>query len=252
MNCTLLLFFFSSRRRHTRCALVTGVQTCALPICAYGKKVVADLFPDYPFRESPVIPEGTPWDFQPVPLPEAEGETTRETRTIPGLKPERSVPGTGSNNWAVSGSKTASGNPILANDPHFNLTLPSLWYQVQLSGPGVNVCGVSLPGAPGVIIGFNEQVAWGVTNVGSDVLDFYSIRFRDAFKSEYWLDSAWAPARQRIEIIQVRGAGEVRDTIPYTRYGPIVYETGDTSFDASVPVGYAAKWIAHEIGRANV
>src|SRR3546814_12716387 len=58
-------------------------------LSAYGKKVVADLFPDYPFRESPVIPEGTPWDFQPVPLPEAEGETTRETRTIPGLKPER-------------------------------------------------------------------------------------------------------------------------------------------------------------------
>src|SRR3546814_10557427 len=87
-------------------------------------------------------------------------------------RPERSVPGIGSNNWAISGSKTASGYPILANDPHLNLTLPSLWYQVQLTGPGVNVCGVSLPGAPGVISGFNEQVAWGVTNVGSDVLDF--------------------------------------------------------------------------------
>src|SRR3546814_17513882 len=96
-------------------------------LSAYGKKVVADLFPDDPFRESPVIPEGTPWDFQPVPLPEAEGETTRETRTIPGLEPERSVPGTGSNNWAVSGSKTTSGNPILANDQHLNLTLPYLW-----------------------------------------------------------------------------------------------------------------------------
>src|SRR3546814_15653532 len=127
MNCTLLLFFFSSRRRHTRCALVTGVQTCALPICAYGKKVVADLFPDYPFRESPVIPEGTPWDFQPVSLPEAEGETTRETRTIPGLKPERSVPGTGRNNRAVYGSTTASGNPTLDNDRNINLMLPALW-----------------------------------------------------------------------------------------------------------------------------
>src|SRR3546814_14314062 len=99
-----------------------------------------------------------------------------------------------------------------------------------------------------VIIGFNEQVAWGVTNVGSDVLDFYSIRFRDAFQSEYWLDSAWAPARQRIEIILVRGAGAVRDTIPYTRNGPIVYETGDTSLNSSVPVVYPAKCISHPGG----
>src|SRR5690606_552764 len=90
--------------------------------------------------------------------------------------------------------------------------------------------------------------AWGVTNVGPDVLDFYSIRFRDTTRREYWLDSAWVPATQRVEVIRVRGAGEVRDTIPYTRYGPVVYGKDDTSFDASVPVGYAAKWIAHEGG----
>src|SRR5690606_41882999 len=91
---------------------------------------------------------------------------------IPRLRPERSVPGIGSNNWAVAGSKTASGHPIPVNDPHLNLPLPSLWYQVHLPAPGVNVCGAALPGAPGVIIGFNENVDWGITKVGVVVSDF--------------------------------------------------------------------------------
>ncbi|QEC50956.1 penicillin acylase family protein [Anseongella ginsenosidimutans] len=221
-------------------------------LAKYNKDIVYNLFPDRPFRASPVIPAGTAWDFQPLPLPEPPKEA--DPKALSSLevngywRPERSVPGIGSNNWAISGSKTASGHPILANDPHLNLTLPSLWYQVQLSSPGVNVCGVSLPGAPGVIIGFNRSIAWGVTNVDPDVLDFYRIRFKDEEKNEYWLDSAWIPLEKKVETVKVRGAEEVRDTVLYTRFGPVVYEEGETPFEQSVPQGYAAKWIAHEGG----
>ena len=73
-------------------------------------------------------------------------------------------PANGSNNWAVSGSKTSSGYPILANDPHLEMNLPSIWYEVQLVSESVNIYGVSLPGAPNVIVGFNDNIAWSVTN----------------------------------------------------------------------------------------
>lgn len=221
-------------------------------LAAHGREVVQDLFPDYPHMESPVIPEGTSWDFEPLPVPQKPQEQPdgipAAASGIPRLRPERSVPGIGSNNWAVAGSKTTPGHPILVNDPHLNLTLPSLWYQVQLHAPGVNVCGASLPGAPGVIIGFNENVAWGVTNVGSDVLDFYQIYFRDEHRNEYRLDSAWVPVEQRIEVISVRGADDVKDTVLFTVFGPVVYETHEKPFESAVPRGHAARWIAHEGG----
>lgn len=217
-------------------------------LATYGREQVLDLFPDYPFKESPIIPEGTSWDFEPLPIPQVPQDYPAKTTGIPRLNPERSVPGIGSNNWAVDGSKTASGHPILANDPHLNLTLPSLWYQVQLHAPGVNVCGASLPGAPGVIIGFNEKIAWGVTNVGSDVLDFYQIRFRDELQNEYWLDSAWVAVEKRVETIRVRGEPPVKDTVRFTRFGPVVYESDDKPFESAVPRGHAARWIAHEGG----
>ncbi|MFX6226386.1 penicillin acylase family protein, partial [Acinetobacter baumannii] len=74
--------------------------------------------------------------------------------------------GNGSNNWAVAGTKTKSGKPILCNDPHLGLNLPSLWFEVQISTPTHNTYGASFPGSPAVIIGFNDSIAWGVTNAG--------------------------------------------------------------------------------------
>ena len=86
----------------------------------------------------------------------------------------------GSNNWAVAGSKTKSGRPILASDPHLGLNMPSLWYEVQITTPTHSTYGASFPGSPAVIIGFNDSLAWGVTNAGRDVLDFYEIKFKDS------------------------------------------------------------------------
>jgi penicillin amidase len=210
----------------------------------FGRDVTRDLFPDYPFRSDPVIPPETKWDFKPVHIAQAERASGLLNRIITTPKTE----GIGSNNWAVSGSRTASGYPLLANDPHLDLSLPAIWYQVQLAAPGVNVYGVSIPGAPCVIIGFNQKIAWGVTNVGSDVLDWYSIRFKDDKKDEYAYGTTWRKIRRRIERIVVRGAETVNDTVLYTHYGPVVYGEHDKPAGAQpyVPKGYALRWIAHD------
>jgi len=79
----------------------------------------------------------------------------------------------GSNNWAVAGSKTKSGAPILCNDPHLELSFPSIWYEMQITTPTMNAYGVSFPGIPGVVIGFNDSIAFGFTNSQRDVRDYY-------------------------------------------------------------------------------
>ncbi|UFH55542.1 penicillin acylase family protein [Spirosoma sp. KNUC1025] len=217
----------------------------------YGKAITTDLFPDYPVHEDPIIPVGTQWDFKPLPIPAPPKDSllgNLVALSAPGFgtPPNRANPEIGSNNWAVGPQKSASGHPILANDPHLTLSLPSIWYQIQLVSPTVNVYGASLPGAPNVIIGFNKNVAWGVTNVGADVLDFYAIKFRDASRQEYWHNNQWKAVRRRIETIKVKGQPDVIDTVYYTHHGPLVYEPKAKPFRPSIPVGYAARWIAHE------
>ncbi|GAB3039492.1 penicillin acylase family protein [Spirosoma pulveris] len=211
----------------------------------YGTVVTNDLFPDYPFREDPIIPVGTKWDFTPVKIPAVPANPFPDTKPLAMNWPEHD-PAIGSNNWAVGPQKSATGYPILANDPHLTLSLPSIWYQIQLVTPTMNVYGASMPGSPGVIIGFNKQIAWGVTNVGADVLDFYQIRFKDASRREYWHDNKWKPVTRRLEVIKVKGQSDVIDTVLYTHHGPIMYEVGQKPFASNVPVGYAARWIAHE------
>ena len=86
----------------------------------------------------------------------------------------------------MAGSKTKSGRPILCNDPHLGLNLPSLWYEMQISTPEFNAYGATLPGAPNILIGFNENCAWGLTNSERDVRDYYEVKFRDTSMQEYW------------------------------------------------------------------
>jgi penicillin amidase len=209
----------------------------------YGREVAEDLFPNYPFQESPIIPVGSPVDFKPVPIPAAPADFTGLGSSM--TTPEKD-PNIGSNNWAVSGNKTVSGLPILANDPHLTLSLPSIWYQMQLVAPGVNVYGSTMPGTPNVIIGFNKNVAWGVTNVGSDVLDWYQVKFKDASKKEYWHDGKWKKTTMRIETFKIKGKKEMVDTIFFTHHGPVVYLSHEKPFRSNIPVGHALRWIAHE------
>ncbi|MBO2008459.1 penicillin acylase family protein [Hymenobacter negativus] len=210
----------------------------------YGPAVMRDLFPDYPTRESPVVPAGTPLDFKPLAVPPVpQAFAAAEAPYTPNQEPDREL---GSNNFAVSGARSETGFPLLANDPHLQLNLPSIWYQVQLSAPGVNVYGVSIPGTPLAIIGFNEQVAWGVTNTYADVLDWYQIQFRDATRREYLYNGQWKPVRRVVEHIKVRGKTDRLDTVLYTHHGPVVYERPQRPFLPQTPIGYAARWTAHD------
>jgi penicillin amidase len=210
----------------------------------YGSVVVKDLFPDYPFREDPIIPAGTKWDFKPLPVPSIPANPLAVKKT--NIHTKQKEEGTGSNNWAISGSKSATGYPILANDPHLDLTLPAIWYQIQITTPQMNVYGVSIPGAPCVIIGYNEKVAWGVTNVGADVLDWYSVKFRDASKNEYWYNNSWRPVKKRIETIPVRGGKTIIDTVYYTHQGPVTYLENEKPNKGNIPAGHALRWTAHD------
>src|SRR5690606_28859699 len=107
-------------------------------------------------------------------------------------------PGVGSNNWAVAPDKTVDGHAILCSDPHLNLTMPSIWYENHLVSTDTDVYGVSLPGLPGVIIGFNEHISWAQTNVGHDVLDWYTIDWKDESRGIYILDGKEVQSEMRI------------------------------------------------------
>ena len=145
----------------------------------------------------------------------------------------------GSNNWAVSGSKTKSGNPILCSDPHLSLSLPSIWFENQIHTPEFNCYGVSLPGLPGVIIGFNEHIAWGITNVGHDVSDWYKINWVDDSKKYYWLDGQKKKVTHRVEKIKVRNGETILDSVPYTIWGPIAADGSDYE-------DMALRWLPHD------
>lgn len=198
----------------------------------------------------PVIPVNTPWNFKP-------GERTagagRNVAALPAIVSAKHWPeGIGSNNWAVNGSKTASGYPLLANDPHLLLTLPSIWYQVQLQSPGENVYGVSIPGLPCVVIGYNSKIAWGVTNTSAEVIDWYRVKFRDATKKEYLYDGEWREVERRVEEFTLRGGRKEYDTVLSTCHGPVVYDgerhSTDQLSDRPGPLdGLAMRWTMHEI-----
>ena len=209
----------------------------------FGEEFVNQFFTQDPELNDPIIPPGREWDFE-TDIPDAP-DSIYVPASAKELQAFTTEEGIGSNNWAVSGSKTASGYPILANDPHLSLTLPSIWYEVQLNAPGLNTYGVSLQGSPGVIIGFNEDVAWGVTNVAADVLDWYEVQFRDETHQEYWHDGQWKPTSTRIEEIKVRGGETVLDTVVYTHHGPVTKVESRVN-EERAPAYHAMRWIAHE------
>ncbi len=213
---------------------------------ALGDSLLRKLYPEYPPFQEPIIPPQTQWRFTPEKIPAAAPQF--DAAAPSNFELEQPDKWYGSNNWAISGAKSANGYPILSNDPHLGLSLPSIWYEMQLNAPGVNVYGVTLPGSPAVIIGFNESAAWGVTNAGSDVLDWYQIKFKDASRTEYFYDGDWRPTKMRIEEIKIRGGETVLDTVFYTHHGPVVAfeNAGNVSANSQVAPGAAMRWAPHE------
>jgi len=144
----------------------------------------------------------------------------------------------GSNNWAVGAAKSASGHSILANDPHLSHNLPNYWYEVDLHAPGLEVYGMTLPGSPDVIIGFNKNIAWGVTNCGWDVLDYYKIDV-DSVKQTAVIEGQSEPLQISAEKIPVKDRAPAAIKIRWSRIGPVVNRDG---------VDYAMRWTGHLSG----
>lgn len=149
-----------------------------------------------------------------------------------------------SNNWVVAGSRTQSGAPLLANDPHLEITLPSIWYQLHIHSPGFNATGVTFPGVPLIVIGHNAFIAWGVTNSGADVQDVYVEKINDV--GDAYLDpDGWKPLRKTEEEIRVRGEkNPVSLEVLWTSRGPVLTEAAGVK---GVPL--SLRWTVHDGGR---
>lgn len=168
--------------------------------------------------------------------------------------------GIGSNNWVISGTRTASGKPLLANDPHLGAQMPSIWYEIGLhcspksAGCPFDLAGFSFAGAPGIVIGHNDRIAWGFTNVGPDVQDIYIERINPYQPDQYEVNGNWVEMEVVNETIQVAGGEPVEITVRYTRHGPILWEDEQVLDDfklkagVELPVIYrlALRWTALE------
>ena len=142
----------------------------------------------------------------------------------PSVAPEASpvdgLPVNGSNDWVVSGAHTVTGKPLLSNDMHLGHQMPNLWYEAHLHSGTLDVAGVTLPGMPYVIVGHNQRIAWGFTNVGPTVTDVYIENFNP--QGAYQTPSGWVQPEHRAEVIHVKGQPDVNVDVKITRHGPVI------------------------------
>jgi penicillin amidase len=213
-----------------------------------GEENFRILFPEMADSLVPIVPRGTPFS---VPATSIEKPATADSiylhRTDSTLFTEefKPNPANGSNNWAVAGTNTKSGRPILSNDPHLKLSLPAIWYEMQIHTPTFNASGVSFPGIPGIVIGFNDDIAFGFTNSGRDVKDYYDIKFKDETRREYWFNNGWKTAENRVEKIIVKDGNTILDTVSYTVFGPVMYDKSN-KHQLQDNRAYALRWVAHD------
>jgi penicillin G amidase len=201
-------------------------------IARFGPEGVRALLPPYPAGAPVIVPAGTRFDAW-------RAAALQRLLGAPGP-----LSGTGSNSWVLSGSRTATGRPLLANDPHLESQMPSTWYEMHLVGGPFDVTGATLPGVPGVIIGHNAHIAWGVTNAGPDVQDLYIERFDPAGPTRYLYRGRWDPVTVIREEIRVRGRRDpVVVPVRLTRHGPIINDVVD-----GLGAFLALRWTALEPG----
>jgi penicillin amidase len=209
--------------RHLRAAARVG-DPAARALFTPQSPIVEPIQPNgqrAPRRDSVLLPPpGLPDPAALGLLRDLGGQDLRLALGLPAREPDA----VGSNNWAVAPSRSASGHALLAGDPHLELTLPSIWYEVHLVVPdSFDVYGVTIPGLPGVVIGFTRDVAWTFTNVGADVMDFYVEEVDDPVSpTQYRLDGEWVRLERRVERY-LASSGELlaEDTMRYTHRGPL-------------------------------
>jgi penicillin amidase len=203
---------------------------------------VEELFPPYPQDHPVIVPEmgGSAVSQDESSQTETSGTFQLSTLNLQPLSDKFSLldpllgpagSGIGSNSWAISGGLTASGMPLLANDPHLGIQMPSIWYQIGMHcRPRSEACsyemsGFSFAGVPGVVIGHNEQIAWGFTNVGPDVMDLYIEKVNPDDPNQYEVNGTWVDFEVRSETINVGGGDPVEITVRSTRHGPVISES---------------------------
>ncbi|ARI77706.1 penicillin acylase family protein [Halobacillus mangrovi] len=181
-------------------------------VSQYPEEKAYELFPDYPKGAPTILDESeivnVAASFEEVTLPHEFN---------------------GSNNWVVSGDRTASGAPMLADDPHLGLATPSIWYQMHLRSPEYNVSGVIFAGIPGIILGHNDHVAWGVTNVGPDVQQLYLEKRNPENPHQFLFEEEWEKAQVFDEPIQVKEGETIAYEVVETRHGPVISEFAEQS-----------------------
>ncbi|MBP6447586.1 MAG: penicillin acylase family protein [Saprospiraceae bacterium] len=198
------------------------------------------LYPEKQSVENPIIPLEKPYSLDTL-YGQKQDSGAFYNKKILNVYYEKKEKGIGSNSWAVGGSKTASGRPIFCNDPHLSLGLPSIWFELHIHTPEFNAYGVSFPGMPGIMIGFNDYIAWGETNVGHDVEDLFHIQWTNKERTKYMLDGKETEVDFRIEEIKVKGGKTLIDTVKYTYWGPVYHTSEDGQHDL------AMRWLCHDV-----
>jgi penicillin amidase len=201
-----------------------------------GEEMAQEIFPEYADGYPTIVPQGsTALEFL---------KTLNLAREIRGAEG-----GGASNAWVVSGKKSTNGKPILANDPHLGHRVPGIWYEAHIVSPSMNVSGTLLPGLPFVIIGANEHVAWGFTNVMADDADFYIEKINPANPDQYEFMERWEDMTIKEEVIKVKGADDVKLKIRLTRHGPIIDEIN--TYKEPKNTAISMRWAAYEVLHAT-
>jgi penicillin amidase len=203
---------------------------------------INELMPPYP-GEKPLVASDYARLFREL---KVDGRLGQQALAV---APESGIEGVGSNNWVLNGSRTTTGKPLLANDPHLKLSAPALWYFARLEAPGFKVAGATLPGLPSVVLGQNEHIAWGFTNTGPDVQDLYLERIKPDDPTQYQTPSGWAKFETVEEVIKVKGRPDVTVTARATRHGPVISDSGTATEGLTGPAvrpayALAMRWTA--------
>ena len=177
-----------------------------------SKQQIADLWPDYP-SDAPITLAADLGDL----------DLDRLASALPPPPP----PGIGSNGWVVSGRRSTTGGPLLANDPHLGYRVPGTWYLAHLKAPGLDLIGAGLPGVPGIVLGHNGEIAWGMTNTGPDTQDLFIEKVDPDNPSHYLTPKGSEPFGVRTEVIAVKDSDDVTMTVRSTRHGPVISDILD-------------------------
>ena len=232
-------------------------------------ELIADLYPTgswrdhWPGEPTPDLTAPQP-DIPGIPLDESQSKLRRPAVSSEALDAlqqtlalfHRPCSGcvAGSNAWAVAGSRTASGKPMLSNDMHLSLSVPELWYEADLEAPNTaplaafHVAGVTLPGIPFVVTGHNDHVAWGFTNLGADVQDLYIEHTRGTPTGAEFQTAGgdWQPIRYRAEVIHVRGGADVTVDVPLTRHGDTDTPIISSTFSGGETRSISLRWTIYD------